>query len=570
MKKKEKQEKIIDEKIKEKDTYVYKFDGDEKDTIKILNEIPNTNKITNEQIDKDKLTITDLINLLKDANLKDEEENKNDKNKKNKKIDIKREEDIIEKRKKDIEACVIINKKIHNSKKRYDKKNNNVEKNNEEKNENDTNTADKKNNNIISSFIYFCKKDDANKLLSGNKRIYECNSYDVRIKGLKYLIAKIIFNEIILYETTNNKDEYFIDNSIMKYYNEQKEHEKNEIDVFFIYHRKKIFNTNLRNLLKNSKISFSGIMNEVLKDKYDMIKNIIDKEEITDDDKKNICQSLYFIMKFIEEKIVKQEHELEYKEEFIKSKGKLITMIFLLIFFGCSFNLNTKPLENNILDKGRNMELDFYFDDYNLAIEIDGKHHEDKEQKERDLIKNFLCEDQNVKLYRIDTSKNSNDNYIVNELFEKMSEFSKEKNMQINKNINKKIITEISVMFQKTYIFKVKNVNLSEIDNYNIDKDEIIKHIKEISNDEEINDIGNMVMKCINNFKIKNRVYEYNKKVNEQHNNNVLKLNNDEKNDLDVVEKTLEFKKIKKIEKVKNNACNKKVKSEPKFESDSE
>lgn len=100
MKKKEKQEKIIDEKIKEKDTYVYKFDGDEKDTIKILNEIPNTNKITNEQIDKDKLTITDLINLLKDANLKDEEENKNDKNKKNKKIDIKREEDIIEKRKK--------------------------------------------------------------------------------------------------------------------------------------------------------------------------------------------------------------------------------------------------------------------------------------------------------------------------------------------------------------------------------------------------------------------------------------------------------------------------------------
>lgn len=120
-------------------------------------------------------------------------------------------------------------------------------------------------------------------------------------------------------------------------------------------------------------------MNDVLKENFENINNILNKDLINENDKKIIFKNLFFIVKFIEEKFNTQTDECDYKEEFIKLKGELITMLFLLIYFGCGFNLNTKPIENNILDNGKNMELDFYFDEYDLAIEIDGKHHNNKE-----------------------------------------------------------------------------------------------------------------------------------------------------------------------------------------------
>ena len=50
-------------------------------------------------------------------------------------------------------------------------------------------------------------------------------------------------------------------------------------------------------------------------------------------------------------------------------------------------------------------------------------------KKKTDLIKNFLCEDQNIKLIRINTSKNNDEN-IIDELFEEVENFIKKSNMK--------------------------------------------------------------------------------------------------------------------------------------------
>lgn len=221
-----------------------------KENIESLNKIPLNNNISNDYIEEKKLSLDELIKLLKSKNESDEEYNEKYKNKKNKEKEIQNKKNSIEQRNNDIDICKSIIKKIHNSKNRYDKKNLiSNEKNNDEIKE----SNDKKN--IISSFIYFCKDSDVKKLLSGKKRIYDCNSYDIRLDGLNYLYVKIIFNEIISYETKNNKEEYFIDNGVKKYYDESKEY-KNNKDKYFIYHRKKIFDENLRSLLKNRKFPF--------------------------------------------------------------------------------------------------------------------------------------------------------------------------------------------------------------------------------------------------------------------------------------------------------------------------
>lgn len=48
-----------------------------------------------------------------------------------------------------------------------------------------------------------------------------------------------------------------------------------------------------------------------------------------------------------------------------------------------------------------NMELDFYNDKFHVAIEVDGAIHGKKGAYEKDLHKNLLCEQLNVKLYRL-------------------------------------------------------------------------------------------------------------------------------------------------------------------------
>lgn len=264
------------------------------------------------------------------------------------------------------------------------------------------------------------------------------------------------------------------------YYDEQNIDNNNE-NNYMIYHRIKIFDKQMSNLFNEIKFFFSKIMNNTLKDYYDNI-----NKNINENNKKIICENIYNIIMFIKEKINMQDNLTHYKEKYIKSKGELITSIFLILYFGTSFNINTETLTNE--KTNRKLELDFYFDDYNLAIEIDGGHHNNPKQKKTDLIKNFLCEDQNVKLIRINTSKNNDEN-IIDELFEEVENFIKKSNMKKNKNIKKEQINDIIKYFKNNYNIGNKYIIENKKNINNLDKIKIIKTIESINDIVEIDKI---------------------------------------------------------------------------------
>lgn len=527
--------------IEENDAYKYKFNENEKETINILNNLKIEDFTTQQKINDSSFTIKDLLNIFEN---KKKENNKNTKiykknikkykkNKEKYKSEIKNEENKIEEIKiknddliKQISACKTIINKIYGTKDRYDKNNNDKQ--------SDENTND----NIVSSLIYFCKKDDVNNLLGGKNKIYNCDKYDLKLRDLKYNVANIIFNEIIKKPTKNKKDEYCVDISVKNYYDSIKEYENNNGNIYFIYHRKKIFSNELRNLLKNRKISFGKIINDILKNEFLNIIKIIDKKVIDENDNNELCENLYFIIKFIEEKINNQDKKkIDYKEEFVKSHGELITTLFLLLYFGSSFNLNTKPLINNV--SNRPLEMDFYFDDYNLAIEIDGGHHKEKDQEKRDIIKKFLCDDQNVKLIRIDTDKKP-DNEIISMLYKNIEEFTKSAKISINENINEKIILDIVTLFQKIYK-PVKKMCIYPSKKQNLNKKDILKKIDEI-NDNDIKDISNIYENYIINSKIGKYVDDFYDNVDKENKLFNDKLNEKEKNDIECIKKTEEIK----------------------------
>jgi hypothetical protein len=399
-------------------------------------------------------------------------------------------------------------KKINNTKNRYSTKN-------EKENNKDINEDIQ----LSYSFIYFCKESEK-KLLSDNNKIYTCKRCDKKIGNLSYKSAKIILNEII---TNKKKNEnYEIDNSIKNYYDKITFDDLNKINDYIIYHRIKIFDKQMSNLFNEIKFSFSKIMNNILKDYYENInKNI--NGNINENNKKIICENIYNILMFIKEKINNQDKLTHYKEKYIKSKGELITSIFLILYFGASFNINTEPLTNT--KTNRKLELDFYFDDSNLAIEVDGGHHNDLKQKKTDLIKNFLCEDQNVKLIRIDTSNNKKDNKIIKELFENIKIFTDENNITINKNITEDNIISIFEYFKLNYYFENEFIIKNNNSNNNLNKNELIENIKKITDEKEINNLSKIFNDYLNEKIIKNKCIEYKNiinKINEEELNKII------------------------------------------------
>lgn len=390
-----------------------------------------------------------------------------------------------------------IQKKINNTKNRYSKKN-----------ENENNKDDNEDVKLSYSFIYFCKESDKY-LLSDKNKIYKCKRCDKKISMLSYKSTKIILNEII--KNKKKHENYEIDTAVKNHYDKQNIENNNEND-YIIYHRIKIFDKKMSNLFSEIKFSFSKIMNDILKDYYDNINKNINKN-INDDNKKIICENIYNILIFIKEKINTQDILTQYKEKYIKSKGELITSIFLILYFGTSFNINTEPLINEKTNK--KLELDFYFDDCNLAIEIDGGHHNNLKQKKTDLIKNFLCEDQNIKLIRIDTTKNNTTN-TIDQLFEKIEEFIKKSSIIKNKNITKEQIIDIVKFFEKNYDIGNKYIIENKKNYNNLNKNNIIKTIESINDDVEIDKISNMFNIYLKKNEIINKVNNYNKEIQEK------------------------------------------------------
>jgi len=55
-------------------------------------------------------------------------------------------------------------------------------------------------------------------------------------------------------------------------------------------------------------------------------------------------------------------------------------------------------------DTGKNLELDIWYPEINLAVEINGVYHLDKNQRLRDLLKKKLCYKNNIRLIQINSA----------------------------------------------------------------------------------------------------------------------------------------------------------------------
>lgn len=86
------------------------------------------------------------------------------------------------------------------------------------------------------------------------------------------------------------------------------------------------------------------------------------------------------------------------------------------IKFNTEFKINKKDLG---LNESTNYFLDFYLPDYNIDLEIDGKQHEYKERKEKDILRDKILTENNYEVYRIKWKNPINDinkKYIKNEI----------------------------------------------------------------------------------------------------------------------------------------------------------
>ena len=75
---------------------------------------------------------------------------------------------------------------------------------------------------------------------------------------------------------------------------------------------------------------------------------------------------------------------------------------------------------------GRRLELDIYYPNLNLAVEVQGLHHKTLDQEDRDCIKDEVCYNRNITLEKITCKKKS------------LRKFTKKYNLRTPKNYGAK------------------------------------------------------------------------------------------------------------------------------------
>lgn len=283
-------------------------------------------------------------------------------------------------------------KKINSSRSGYNSRNKKKKKENEENNKNNNELK-----NYICSFIGFYRDNDEDL----KKIIYaDCFEYklDIKIDRLNSKSAKLLTDYCILNAQENSYFFEDIKNNKMKKY--IAENEQNLILYFLKIHASPRIVDILGDSIKITNDIMSKLMSEHIKriSTYILGKNYI-----------NIAREIELEMNIIKN-YIKYFKETEFRKnkvgsEWIKSKGELIALFILLLIFNNNVNLNINGITNPLTNK--KLEFDFYISNNDLVIEINGKYHENKDQKNRDIIKNIVCKESNITLISIEWKNDS-------------------------------------------------------------------------------------------------------------------------------------------------------------------
>jgi len=334
--------------------------------------------------------------------------------------------------------------KFKQSEKNYDKKNNDKILNNKK---------------FFCSLVYYYPSEkikDLNIEYNKNFTYY----LDIKIEDIpKFQCNKLI--EFILNKSNNDeRKSYFIKDTKMEEYLKDN---FNDCLKYNIYLLKVYCDETLVELLRNKYINYNDAIYNTLQYYFNNLK-INDNMSNT-----NIIENLYFIIKFYE----------TYNDfKWIKSQGEFICLVSLLLFLNSIIHINKKDIHNPL--SKRNLEIDFYLSDKQLAIEIDGKQHKsDKNTIKNDTIKNILLESNNIILIRCEW--NNDITNFIDKLYNNLNSFHLKKfntPLNISKEKYFNIINEISNKIKFPSFAYILNIDLILPDNFKekINKDIIDKH----------------------------------------------------------------------------------------------
>jgi len=283
---------------------------------------------------------------------------------------------------------------------------------------------------------------------------------DIKIEDIpKFQCNKLI--EFILNKSNNDeRKSYFIKDTKMEEYLKDN---FNDCLKYNIYLLKVYCDETLVELLRNKYINYNDAIYNTLQYYFNNLK-INDNMSNT-----NIIENLYFIIKFYE----------TYNDfKWIKSQGEFICLVSLLLFLNSIIQINKKDIHNPL--SKRNLEIDFYLSDKQLAIEIDGKQHKsDKNTIKNDTIKNILLESNNIILIRCEW--NNDITNFIDKLYNNLNSFHLKKfntPLNISKEKYFNIINEISNKIKFPSFAYILNIDLRLPDNFKekINKDIIDKH----------------------------------------------------------------------------------------------
>lgn len=285
------------------------------------------------------------------------------------------------------------------------------------------------------AYYYIMKQDDIEKL----NLDYDNNfTYDLHIKlmGLKKCIALHMLDKISELMKDNDKVFYFIDKKMEKYYKNKNDDDDKSTD-YVIYYLLINIPKRMVEIFNNTPIKICGDFANELKDIYDNIINNIDNKNI-------LLENFSILLNLYEKRIL----ETETNEKLIKSQGEFWCLIIIILLFNNNVLINTNSIKNP--GTNRFLELDFYINDYYIAIEVDGvQHTTNAKQKINDKIKNYIIGETNLTMIRINWD-NTNVIDFCNDAYDKLCKVLDDKSFISKDNISKIIeILNTELKFKK-------------------------------------------------------------------------------------------------------------------------
>jgi hypothetical protein len=293
------------------------------------------------------------------------------------------EEDTFETKYDDDKIQDNINKlkhKLNHTESGYNKKNKNID----------------ENGTLTLQYVYYYSESDKNNV---NHRYHHIDKFkctmDTKIEGLSKRVAFMCVKHMVD-KSKNRESNMEIDTNMENHY-KNKQYDCNDFVVYFIkYHDK----NNLIELFKTGKfLSVSSAMNEVLVNDYIEL-----KKYISNSDNENVFKMVDIIINVYKNKIKSYGDVSENKcEKWIKSIGEFWCLVTIIIVLNMNTFINVKNVPN--AKTGKFLEMDFYINDLNIAVEINGKQHEQEKQKNNDRLKNAILEKAGISLISFDSTK---------------------------------------------------------------------------------------------------------------------------------------------------------------------